>query len=279
MVLYVDILFTVNWVIDFLLLHATARLLRLPHRRRRTVIGAAVGALTCLVVMLPPLSAWLAVAYKAATTLLVVWVAFGRQSLWKRCGVMFLLSDATAGAAVAVWWLFAPAGLAVVNGVVYMDVSPLLLIGCTATAYLLLCVYDRVVSRRDANGHTYQLRIAHADKAITLSAMYDSGNALREPFSGAAVAVVPYRALCEMLPPDWNPAFAAPPRGARLIPYTAVSGRGVLPAFCPQGMWVICDGKERDVSGMFVAVSGEVTTHALIGTPFLNEDKGRVALC
>lgn len=279
MVLYMDILFTVNWVMDFLLLHATARLLHLPHRRGRTVCGAAVGALTCCIVLLPPLPPWAAVIYKAAAALLTVWVAFGRRTLWKRCGVMFLLSSATAGAAVAVWWLFAPQGLAVINGVVYMDISPLLLIGCTAAAYILLCVYGRMRARRNAAGHTYQLRILHRGKAVTLPAVYDSGNALQEPFSGAAVAVVPYRALREILPPSWDPTGTAPPPGARLIPYTSVGGRGVLPAFCPEGLWVICDGTVREVSGMFVAVSDEVKGYALIGTPFLVEEKERVAVC
>ncbi len=269
MVLYMDILFTVNWVIDFLLLHATARLLHLPYRRGRTVAGAAVGALTCCAVLLPPLPAWAAVVYKAAAALLTVWVAFGRQALWKRCGVMFLLSAATAGAAVAVWWLFAPAGLAVVNGVVYMDISPLWLIGCTAAAYLLFCLYDRVTARRDAAGHSYQLRILHRGKVITLPAMYDSGNALQEPFSGAAVAVVPYRAVSGLLSPVWNPAYPSPPPGARLIPYTSVGGRGVMAAFCPEQLWVVCDGAVRDVSGMFVAISDEVKGNALIGTAFL----------
>ena len=279
MVLYVDILLVVNWVIDFLLLHITARLLHLPCRRGRTVAGAAVGAITCLIVMLPPLSAWMTVVYKMVATLLVVWVAFGRRSLWKRCGVMFLLSSATAGAAMAMWWLFAPARLAVVNGAVYMDISPLLLIGCTAAAYVLFCLYDRLKTRRDAAGRAYRLRIQHYGKAITLPAMYDSGNSLQEPFSGAAVAVAPYRMVCEILPPSWNPAFASPPSGARLVPYTSVGGHGVLPAFCPERLWVICDGREREVSGMFVAVSNEVKEHALIGTPFLNEEKERVALC
>ncbi len=269
MVLYMDILFTVNWVIDFLLLHATARLLRLPHRRGRTVAGAAVGAFTCCAVLLPPMHAGLAVVYKAVAALLTVWVAFGRQSLWKRCGVMFLLSAATAGAAVAVWWLFAPAGLAVVNGVVYMNISPLWLIGCTAAAYVLLRLYDRVVTRRDAAGHSYQLRLLHCGKVITLPAMYDSGNALQEPFSGAAVAVVPYRAVSELLSPAWNPAYPTPPPGARLIPYTSVGGRGVLAAFCPERLWLVRDGITREVSGMFVAVSGDVKANALIGTAFL----------
>lgn len=279
MVLYIDILLTVNWVIDFLLLHATARLLRLPLRAWRTVAGAAVGALTCCAVLLPPLPAWLAVVYKAGAAVLTAAVAFGTHRLWRRAAVMFLLSAAAAGVAVAVWWLFAPSGLVVVNGVVYMDLSPLWLIGCTAAAYALLCLYDRVTARRHAAGRTYQLRITHRGETVTLPAFFDSGNALREPFSGAAVAVAPFRPLAPLLSPAWDPSCPCPPSGARPVPYTSVGGRGVLAAFCPEEMWVVCDGVPRDVTGMFVAVSGEVGERALIGTAFVSEERKEVHLC
>ena len=113
MVLYLDVLLAVNWVIDFLLLHATARAWRVPHRAWRLTVGAAVGAACCCVVLLPPLPTLLSVLYKAAGALLMVWIAFGRRRLWRHTAALFLLSTAVAGVAVALWWLVAPPGLAV----------------------------------------------------------------------------------------------------------------------------------------------------------------------
>lgn len=282
MILYLDILLVTNWGIDFLLLHAVARLLHIPHRSWRTVAGAAVGALAACIVLLPPLPAWLAVVYKAATAWLMVAVAFGFRggwTPWRRCAVLFLLSTAVAGAAMAVWWLFAPAGLTVVNGVVYCDLPPLLLIACTVGAYWLFWGYDRLTAHRRIAGRVYHLRLQYGGKTLTMPAFYDSGNTLREPFSGAAVAVAPYRLLADTLPSAWNPAFTLPPRGARLVPYTSVGGRGVLPAFCPERLWLVCDGQEREVTGLFVAVSAEAGERVLIGEAFLHTDgKERVSV-
>ncbi len=279
MILYLDILFVTNWGMDFLLLHGTARLLRIPRRGGRLVAGAAVGALTACAVLLPPMAAWLSVAYKAVAAWLTVGTAFGfgGRAVWRRCGVFFLLSAAAAGVAVALCFLFAPQGLAVVNGVVYCDMSPLLLVGCTAVSYFLFCLYDRLMTHRRVTGHTYALRMQHGGETVTLPAFYDSGNCLREPFSGAAVAVVPYGLVQRWLSPAWNPACAGLPRGARPVPYTSVGGRGVLPAFCPERMWVVCDGEEREVTGCFAAVSYDAGERVLIGADFVL--KREMALC
>ena len=279
MILYLDILFVTNWGMDFLLLHGTARLLRIPHRGRRVVAGAAVGALTACVVLLPSMAAWLAVLYKAASAWLTVGVAFGfrGRAVWRRCGVFFLLSTAVAGVAMAVYFLFAPQGLAVVNGVVYCDIPPLLLVACTAAAYGLFCLYDRVMTHRRVAGHNYALRIRYRGEEVTLPAFYDSGNCLHEPFSGAAVAVAPYALLQGLLSSAWHPACETLPYGARPVPYASVGGRGVLPAFCPERMWVMCDGKAREVTGFFVAVSREAGERVLVGADFVLEKE--VAIC
>ena len=45
-VIYIDVLLALNLWIDFILLLATARILRLPRRRWRMVLGALLGAAT-----------------------------------------------------------------------------------------------------------------------------------------------------------------------------------------------------------------------------------------
>lgn len=270
MILYVDVLLAVNWVIDFLLLHALSRFLSIPRYRWRLVAGAAVGAVTCLVVLLPPLSPWVAVLFKAATALLMVAVTFGVspwKALLRRTAVLFVLSAVVAGVAMAVWWLAAPAGLAIINGVVYCDIPPLALIGCTAGAYGLLCLYARWTRRRVPVGQSFRLRVEQGGQAVEIPALFDSGNGLTEPFSGLPVAVVDYRAVAPLLGPLWSPEQTEPPPGARLIPFSSVGGRGFLPAFCPHRLTVMGPGGPRDVTGVYVAVSGPLGAEygALIG--------------
>ena len=55
---YADVLLAVNFLIDYLLLLFCARLSGRRIIRKRLLAGALVGALTSLVIFLPPLSFW-----------------------------------------------------------------------------------------------------------------------------------------------------------------------------------------------------------------------------
>lgn len=265
MVIYFDVLLAVNWVIDFLLLHAEARLLRIPRRGWRLVLGSAAGAACCAVVLLPDLPAWASVAIKAGMALGMVAIAFGRRQLWRRTAVLFVLSAAVAGVAMAVWWLAAPQGLTVVNGVVYCDIPPLLLIALTGAAYAAMCLFTRLTRARSMPGGEWTLTVERGGRTACLRALYDTGNELAEPFSGAPVAVADYAALAGLVDAAWREGL---PPGARAVPFSSVGGSGFLPAFRPDRLTLCRNGREWDVTGAFVAVSAQPLTGeygALIG--------------
>lgn len=271
MVVYLDVLLAVNWVIDFLLLHAAARLTRTPYRGWRLVLGAAVGAVWCCTVLLPPLPALLIVALDAAGAVTMAATAFhfeGVGTLLRRAGVLFVLSAVFAGVAMAVCFWAAPDGLQVINGVVYYQISPLLLIALTALSYALLCLWGRWTRRREPLGRCYRLRITRGDCTVEVPALFDSGNGLTEPFSGAPVAVAAYASVAALLSPAWNPACRVPPERARLIPFSSVGGGGMLPAFRPDRLTVVGEEGEWDRTGAWVAVCetlGGGAHRALIG--------------
>ena len=52
--LYIDVFFTVNFTMDYILLVAVRKMLKCPARHGRIALGALLGsALTCLVIILP----------------------------------------------------------------------------------------------------------------------------------------------------------------------------------------------------------------------------------
>ncbi len=52
-VIYLDVLVVLNWFIDFLLLSSTSRILRLPFKRWRLVLGALLGGISSCLIFLP----------------------------------------------------------------------------------------------------------------------------------------------------------------------------------------------------------------------------------
>ena len=120
-VVYIDILLALNLFIDYLLLCATARVLHLPVTRTRLILGALVGAVSSLVILLPPLGAVMSILYKLGGALLMVPVAFRIRSFASFCKAvlaLFVISALFAGICNGLYLLTAPRGVVVQSGVV-----------------------------------------------------------------------------------------------------------------------------------------------------------------
>ena len=76
---YADVLLAVNFLIDYLLLLFCARLSGRRMIRKRLLAGALVGALTSLVIFLPPLSFWPMTLLKAGIAALMVRLAYPKE--------------------------------------------------------------------------------------------------------------------------------------------------------------------------------------------------------
>ncbi len=273
-VVYIDVLFLLNLWIDFLLLSLTARVCRVPVRRGRLVLGAATGALLCLLLFLPPLTVWLSILIRVSGTVLLTVVTFRLYS-WRLFFKLFttfsVLSAIFSGVATALWYTVAPKGFVVVDGVVYYDAPASVLIVFTAVAYLCILLYERLRRRTAPENRVYTLTIQENGKQLVCSLLYDSGCTLKEPFSGRPALVIDRSAVQSLLPHGWTKDVrTARDCGMRLIPFETVGGEGVLPAFCPKCMYITDrKGGRWDVTGSFLAVSdalGHAEYTAICGT-------------
>ena len=246
--IYMDVLIALNWFLDYALLSGTVRLLHIPYRRIRLVLGSLTGALLAALLVLLVLPGWLSAFLRLAAALPVVLIAFGwggwRQNV-VRLVVFFALSTALAGLVLLLYTLAAPQGLRVINGVVYYNVSPFWLAVLTA-----------------------------ACGTRVLRALYDSGNRLIEGFSGKPVIVADKAAIIPLLTTEqqqfleWKDAPTDLPGHWRLIPYRTIGGDGLLPAFVPERA-ALCAGKtRRDITGVYIAITdrlGRGEYEALVG--------------
>ena len=98
-VIYVDELFFLNALTDYLLLLSCARLRGRVLRRTRFAAAAALGGVYAVLAAIPPLSFLVSLAVKALVSLLMAWIAFGAPpELWRGWGCFLALSSAFAGA-------------------------------------------------------------------------------------------------------------------------------------------------------------------------------------
>lgn len=242
-IIYADLLFLLNFVIDYLLLLATGRICSLPLRRGRLALGAMLGGVYAVAAVLWPHEAG-APTVKLAVGALLPLCAFGREGLWLRRELVFFAVSAAFGGAVHASCTLA--GLSSV-GRSYIPVSLRVLVLSFALCYALLTLLFSGSGRR-AGRRLRQVEIRHRGQCVDFMALHDSGNELVDPVSALPVLMAESQALAPLFPPGTLPAsdpvaaVSACP-GLRLLSCESVGGSTLLLCFTPEELRV--DGVRR----------------------------------
>ena len=243
-VVYVDSVFVLNGIMDYLMLLGTARLAGVPLRRRRCLLGAILGGAYAVAVFLPELGFLAAGPVKVAAGVLLSVAVFGGQAHLLRLTVLlFAVSCAMAGCVLGLGLL--TGGVPVVNGIFYTDADArTLLLGATA-AYAVLAWIFRAAARHRVRKDLLAAKVCLGDAVVPLTVLLDTGSALSDPVTGEAVLVTAPGALDRALPEKVRKLLtrealarpadvleqlcrAAPQLHGSLLPYRSVGVRGGL---------------------------------------------------
>ncbi len=265
MTVYADILVIVNLYVDYFLLRCVRSFLRLEAPGKRLVAGALAGALGSMLCLLP-LPRWSGPLCAGLCTLGAAAAAFLPMSLRRflRCWLCLWLFSFLLAGFVLFAAQFAPAGYAaVVGGAVYLNLDLPLLFFATCGAYLVFWLFRRAFPRESDLPRLCKLSITHQGQTAEVYAKADTGNALREPFSGLPVVVCQREALGGLALPAWEKDAPAVP-GLRLVPFDSVGGSGLLAAVQPEKVVALPTGQALDCyialydrplsSGQFAAI-------------------------
>ncbi|MDO4316294.1 MAG: sigma-E processing peptidase SpoIIGA, partial [Oscillospiraceae bacterium] len=268
-VIYADSVFVLNAAMDYLLFLVTARLAGVTLRRGRYLLAALAGGAYAVAVFLPGGAFLAATPAKLAAGVLLSLLAFGgEERLLRLILLLFAVACALAGCVLALG-LLAGGGIPAVNGIFYTDVDAGVLLAAASAAYLVLTVVFRAAAKHGVGGELLPVRVCIGGHVTELTALWDSGNALRDPAGGRPVLVTAPGALNGSLPRELRrlltpeglrfPADllepvrqAAPELRPRLLPYHTVGlSAGLLLAVRPD--WVEICGARQD--GVLAALS------------------------
>ena len=262
MKIYGDVLAAVNFTVTLLILHLCGRILGIRPGRTAKYISAALGAAAAFIIFVPIHSVIGQILYRLAVSVLLVGVAFPSLShgrLLRAIGVFYIVSIVFAGITVLLISVDPDIGFYTANGVVYYNISPLLLLGCVMASYIAVTLYDRFTALRLPKRDLYRIDIERRGSDISLLALADSGNRLVEPFSGLPVLVVNAAEVWGLLSTEErrvireNDTEAALPE-LRWVLAGTVTGCELLPAFRPERMSTIINGRRAELGGYFAAV-------------------------
>ena len=159
--------------------------------------------------------------------------------LAKSVAYFFVVSFLFSGIMFGMWYVFRPRGMAINNGVVYFNISPLLLIASSLVAYTVIEVTNRVLEKKENKNLICSVLVKVGERQVNFMAKVDTCNSLREPFSNLPVIVASEEVLRPVLPQNFqaitkeNEVQNFENFKIRFIPFQTVSGEGLLPAFKP----------------------------------------------
>lgn len=218
---YVDVLIVVNMLIDWIMLLSVGRLLKLRAKARRVLLGGAVGSVCSLAALLPRLPPFLNLALDISFAALMVFAAFGRASpkqFITRALTLFAVSFSFCGAMIFICTVFKPSGIAVVNDVVYFNISPVVLILLTLCCFYALKLFGRF-ARKDVGKRVCTVSARIGGDTAEFQALADTGCHVTEPFSGDCVIIADKSCFGKI-------ALINFPK--RIIPYQSLGGDGIL---------------------------------------------------
>lgn len=257
--IYIDILILINLLINYLLLLTVRGFLHVRVGRGRVFLGALSGALGSLVILLPQPHWTVGLLYRLALSVIMAAACFFPVSprlFCKLLGLLYLASFGFAGFILALWAMGQASGLMMNNGVLYLPVSPVLLLLLAAAAYLVMKLLRRITGPGEPKSHFCTVLIENRGKQIRLAGKIDTGSTLTEPFSHKPAIVVEKSAALPVLPvcllqgdeaKSWT-------EGVRMIPCQGVMGKGILPGFIPEKLVVTADGEKKELDGCWIAV-------------------------
>jgi sigma-E processing peptidase SpoIIGA len=248
---YVDLLFLINFSMDYICLYITVKILHQKIKLSRMVWAAAVGGVYSVISLFLPFSAPLELDADVLIGLALCFIAFGgRDRPIKRVllyGFLFVgVSMAVGGCMTAIFNMLSR--LDIPTDLIPAD-SPFtyLFAVIAAIAGIVSLAGGRIISRRTTIKKC-RIKLKFCNQSFELDGLCDSGNLVRDPISHKPVIFVDRGLLEKKIDLGFLDEYAKgrfssdfPAKSLRLIIIETAAGRSTLVAAAPEEIYISRD--------------------------------------
>ena len=222
-VIYIDVFFCVNLVMDFLILKLVSLYIKPQTTYIRCILGAALGSLLSVLSLLISYENIICHMFFSYIFIAVAMVVgtFGLgdiRSLIKRCVVLYVVTIFLGG---LINFLYSYTYMGVFLQNIFLGLrnttNILWMVGATLVAYICLKIFVNIAKRHSNTNMLVKVKLVYKGKESLLVGLIDSGNSLREPYTGKPVHIVWEEAIRLLLQ---NQDIYT--EGFRLVPFTSV---------------------------------------------------------
>jgi stage II sporulation protein GA (sporulation sigma-E factor processing peptidase) len=211
MYLYLDLIWLLNFFIDYLLLWMTGQFRNIKVKKWRLGVASFIGSTYVLFLFFPPLQSLYTFLVKMILSFVIVLVAFGYgnvQKFMKSFLMFYFVSFITGGGMLAVHFLM-QSNHQILNGMVvtqsagYGGISWLfVLIGFPLMYWFSKSRWRQMETTKVKADILTKVYIQINDQTIECTGLIDTGNQLYEPMTRTPVMMVEASCLVGIIPPS-----------------------------------------------------------------------------
>lgn len=243
MILYADILFLIDFSMDVISLYVTGLVLHSKMKVKKTVIAASVGATVSVALTMFPLDRIFTVPFGVVVSIVMCMIAFGKESLnrfFKKCIIFWTVGFLLGG---IMTYLMSIGYTSSSENDNYHTSNVAILIPLSCSILILLyTVFSKTTSKEIVD-----VKIINSNKSVKLSGLVDSGNLLKDPFTGEPVVIVFFNKIKNILSEeeveyfeniDYKSVPSSVSGKIRFVPASGIDGCKLLKAFKPENLYI-----------------------------------------
>lgn len=208
MKIYIELVFIVNFLLDFIILYGTKKLLKLNKSNKRLILASIIGSLSTIIIFLK-ITNIILIILKILLSLILIIVSFGKSNILINTFYFYLISIIVGGTI----YLFDLNKNLYFNYLILIILSPIII-------YLLIKELNK--HRLNINDK-YLVEITISKKKYKLEGFIDTGNRLSSPIKKEPVILVNLKI-------NYNKVI--------YIPYKALNTEGIIPCIKPDKIMI-----------------------------------------
>lgn len=223
MKIYIEFVYIINFLLDFMILYGTKRLLKINKSNMRIIVSSFIGMLTTLILYINVTNILLFLL-KIIISLIMIIIAFGRTNIIKNTFYFYLISIILGG----VIYLFDFNRSYYFNFIFLITVSPI----------VIYIVVKEIINHNLNIDDKYYVSIVYRNKIYKLEGFIDTGNRLKSPISNKGVILVNLKINSNNL---------------IYIPYKALDTSGIIPCIKPDKVLI----NNKEVNNYLIGLAKE----------------------
>lgn len=203
MTIYLDIVLIENLCMNYIILYATAYILKKKRKHIRLILSSLLGSIYSILAYMNVMKLYTNIISKIVLSIVMVYIAYNAKNikqLSKELLFFYLTSFVFGGTAFALLYFVKPEEILIVNGN-YVGTYPLkIAILGGLVGFTIICISFYFVKTRISKKDMFcEIEVYFEEEFIKMRALIDTGNMLKDPITSMNVIVVEKEKLKNIL--------------------------------------------------------------------------------